>query len=217
MEEEDSGWIEEEMVNTLLSDNYEVFKHYFIDLSEEPHPDPAKADQAKTLFQKYHYPDSFEIFVAKFQTWCKKEKEKRLQTTESCSQTTETRPVQTEPSHWIETERQPTVAIDENQIFRYTPIVPRRVTVVPPFRKRKRGKEEFNAVDFLLQKKKSNEGFSLKFQSDEDVQEELLAVKTTEKKKMSLLTDGVLRKIAEQIELLNQLYDYRLLETCYER
>lgn len=215
MEEEDSGWVEEEIAKALLSEKYEVFQHYFVDLSEEKHPDSVKEEQAKTLFEKYRYPETFENFVTKFQAWCNEKKAKRLQTSEACSQATECHSVQTEPSSFMETT--PTVAIDENQIFHWSPIVHRRVTVVPPFRKRKRCKEEFNSVEFLLQKKKTDDVFSLKFQSDEDVQEELLAVQTTEKKKMSLLADGVLRKIAEQIELVNQMYDYRLLDIYYER
>lgn len=198
---DDDFWILEEVAKALLSESEEAFRHYFVDLKEEPHPNPTLAKKAKTLYSQYQLKETFETFIQKFQEECRKRKEKRESQKETC--------VQTESLGGNDTR---SVEVTEQDLYRPH----RSVSVVPPFRKRKRIQATFNVVDFLIQKRKNDEVFSFKLQSDEDVQEELSRLQTTENKKMSLLANGILRKMAEQIDLMNQMYDYRLLQVDYE-
>lgn len=199
--DEDELYAYEEIAKILLSANKDAFSYYFIDLNPpESHPNPELAQVAKDIFKEYNKTETFEEFVKKFQEACKAKKEKRKHG--ACTQT----PDPIEPNQDL-----PSVEMDK--VYNWNP--PRRVSVLPPFRKRRRT-PSFNVVDFLVQKKKSDEVFSFKLQTDETVQEVLSTLETTEKKKMSLLADGVLRKIAEHVELLNQMYDYRMLQINYE-
>lgn len=200
----DEFWIDEEMAKALLSENYEVFRHYFIDLKEGDPSDENIKKIALQIYEKYGHPEKFDNFVKRFQKLCKEKREERLKKSEECTQ--HSRDTQTEP---------PVYTVNEQEIYTWSPH--RRVSVVPPFRRRRRSPVTFNVVDFLLQKRKSDEVFSFKLQLDEDVQEVLSNLQMTERKKMSLLADGVLRKIAEHIELLNQEYDYRILHVDYEQ
>lgn len=193
---EDEFWIQEDIARALLSENYDVFKHYLIDLSSEKHPDPQADIQARRIFSTYGYPDDFDAFVETFQTLCREKKEKRCES------------VQTEP---VQALRE--VETEDYPLYRDWQ---HRVSVVPPFRKRRRVETGFNAVDFLLQKRKHEETFSLKLHSDDDVQETLSGLQTTEKKKSNLLGEGVLRKVAQLVELLNRTCDYRILEVDYD-
>lgn len=210
--DEDEFWIQEEVVKMLLNQNYDVFRHYFIDLKEGKHPDTSIEEKANNIYKSYGQRDPFDEFVRKFQKGCKEKKEKRINKNEASTHSSQA--VQTESNCLMEPSRLHSVEMDEYEIYKWSPH--RRVSVVPPFRKRRRVPTPFNVVEFLVQKKKSDEVFPFKLQSDEDVQEVLFALETTEKKKMSLLADGVLRKIAEHVELLNQIYDYRILQVDYD-
>lgn len=211
-QDEDDFWIQEELARMLLSHNYDVFRYYFIDLKEEKHPDTTIEEKATEIYNSYGQRDTFHQFVKNFQKGCKEKKEKRVKKNEACTPPAED--ARTEPNRLMESSRLHSVEMDEYEIYKWSPH--RRVSVVPPFRKRRRVPATFNVVEFLVQKKKSDEVFPFKLQSDEDVQEVLSTLETTEKKKMSLLADGVLRKIAEHVELLNQMYDYRILQVEYE-
>lgn len=197
--DEEKFFYYEQLAKMLLSDHKDVFSYYFIDLeSPDTHPDPQVAEE---VFKNYNTKLNFKEFVKTFQEACKAKKEKRKN--EACTQTAD--PI--EPN-------QDQRSVETDKIYNWNP--QRRVSVLPPFRKRRRAPPTFNVVDFLVQKKKSDEVFSFKLQTDENVQEVLSALETTEKKKMSLLADGVLRKIAEHVELLNEMYDYRILQVDYE-
>lgn len=99
----------------------------------------------------------------------------------------------------------------------FDPMVRRTININPSFRNRKRN-EEFDPLKFLMDKKGNQDYYSLQFQSNEDVQDELAIINSSsDKKRLNLLADGVLRKIAEHLENLNRIYNYRLLEVHYEK
>lgn len=94
----------------------------------------------------------------------------------------------------------------------------RRTVNINPFFRNKRRKEEFDPLKFLMDKKVNQDCYSLEFQSDEDVEEELAIMNSSsDKKRLNLLADGVLRKIAEHLENLNGNCNYRILEVHYEK
>lgn len=188
------------VVNALMLENSEIFKHYLVDLSKEPHPDPTKAAEAKNIFRKYGHPSPFECFLADYRKYCqdKKSKESTVQTVN-------------------EPEIEVSIALPdspdvEGRAFDLEP--KRKIHVLPPFRKKRRRKEGFDVAQFLLRKKRSEEVTRLKFLADEDIQENVSRI--TEKEKVDLLIEGVFRNISNQIELLNQTCGYRILEVYYE-
>lgn len=99
----------------------------------------------------------------------------------------------------------------------YDPTIRQTVNINPSFRKRRR-KELFDVVAFLFNKKLEQEYYSLEFQSDNDIHDELTVINSSPyKKKLNLLADGILRKIAEYGENLNRIYNYRMLDIHYEK
>ena len=99
----------------------------------------------------------------------------------------------------------------------YDPMICQTITMHPSFRKKRR-KEFFDAVKFLIQKKLEHDYYSLEFQSDNDVHAELTVINSSPyKKRLNSLADGILRKIAEYGENLNRIYNYRMLDIHYEK
>lgn len=191
------------IVGTLLLQS-PIFKHYFVDLSEEPHKDEQTAIE---IFSHYHYPETFECFVKAFQAYCREKQSVGTQQPEKPSAATDTSEPRGDPREKRMWEERP---------IRVFPV--RHVSVLPPFRKRKAEKEKFNVAEFLLQKKRSHQTFAMKLQSDEEVQEKLNENgETLAKKKKGLLAEGMLRKLAELIESLNQIQTYKLLNIRYEQ
>lgn len=99
----------------------------------------------------------------------------------------------------------------------YDPMSRRTVNINPSFRNAKR-RAEFNALKFLSGKRSNQEYESLQFFSEDDIQDHLHVIDTMpDKKRLHLLGDGVLRKIAEYSEALNRINNYRLLDVNYEK
>lgn len=99
----------------------------------------------------------------------------------------------------------------------FDPMARRTVNINPSFRNKKR-KEEFDPLKFLMDKKLNQDCYSLEFTSNEDVEDEVAIINSSsDKKRLNLLADGVLRKIAEHLENLNRIYNYRILEVHYEK
>lgn len=99
----------------------------------------------------------------------------------------------------------------------FDPMARRTVNINPSFRNKRR-KEEFDPLKFLIDRKLNHDFYSLTFQSDEEVQEEMTIINSfTDKKRLNLLADGVLRKIAEHLENLNRIYNYQILDVHYEK
>lgn len=99
----------------------------------------------------------------------------------------------------------------------FDPAARRTLNVNPSFRNaRRRG--QFNAFKFLSQKKGAQEYERLQLRAEEDVHDHLDAVgASADKRRLDLLAEGVLRKIAEYLETLNKSFDYRLLDVNYEK
>lgn len=99
----------------------------------------------------------------------------------------------------------------------FDPMSRRTVNINPSFRNKKR-KEEFDPLKFLMDKKLTQDCYSLEFCPYEDVEEEIALINSSsDKKRLNLLADGVLRKIAEHLENLNRIYNYRILDVHYEK
>lgn len=82
----------------------------------------------------------------------------------------------------------------------------------------KRCKEIFNPPNFLKIRKISEDYYVLDFQSDDYVEEELSEKNCSlSKKKLDLFADTDLRKIAEHVKALNKMYDYQILNICYDK
>lgn len=99
----------------------------------------------------------------------------------------------------------------------FDPVARRTVTINPSFRNPKR-RADFNAVKFLSEKKSNQEFESIQFLSEDDLQDHLAAIDAfPDKKRLDLLADGALRKIAEYSEIFNKMNNYRLLDVTYEK
>lgn len=99
----------------------------------------------------------------------------------------------------------------------FDPMARRTVHINPTFRNKKR-REEFDPIKFLTEKKGNQEYHVLEFQSDEEMEDELAILQSSsDKKRLNRLADGVLRKMAEHLENLNRVYNYRLLDVHYEK
>lgn len=82
----------------------------------------------------------------------------------------------------------------------------------------KRYKEIFNPLNFLKIRKISEDYYVLDFQSDDYVEEELSEKNCSlSKKKLDLFADTDLRNIAEHVKALNKMYDYQILNICYDK
>lgn len=82
----------------------------------------------------------------------------------------------------------------------------------------RRRKEEFNALNFLMDKKINQDYYPLTFQPEEDIQDLIFTIESSpDKKRLDLLAEGVLRKIAEHLETLNRVCNYRLMNVYYEK
>lgn len=228
--------IDLQVAQSLLLRNPEIFKHYFTNLEKTV---SANHDKAKEIFKNYNYPLSFEKFVEKYQKWCE---EKPVQVSRGTMTETSSRGTMTETSsRGTMTETSPQISLSESAIRTipfetnitesairerslqmmspirksFESVFRHAVLVVPPQKKRKREKEMFDIANFLVENKRNNEAVALTFLSDEEVQEEILS-DDLEKKKISLLFEGFLEKIADLIELLNLTYNFRILDIHYE-
>lgn len=118
--------------------------------------------------------------------------------------------------HWDYTDA-PTSQEEVCKDWIFDPISRRTVNINPSFRNKKR-KEEFDPLKFLMDKKLNQDCYSLEFSPNEDVEEEIALINSSsDKKRLNLLADGVLRKIAEHLENLKRIYNYRILEVHYEK
>ena len=198
--------VDERIAETLLLENSDVFRYYLVDLNETPSD---KHKEAEKIFKKYNYPSTLDEFLKAYRKWCK-DKQNQPASREISGKESFILAEEEYPQNVMECFPQ---TVTESR-FSFEPAF--RYRVDPPFRKRKRQRYEFNAVDFLVGKKRNDEVVSLTFQTDEDIQDKLVVSEVTEKKKLGLLADGLLRKIADQIELLNQMYNYRILDIHYE-
>lgn len=99
----------------------------------------------------------------------------------------------------------------------FDPMTRRMVKINPSFRNAKR-KVEFNAVRFLSEQKTHQTYEPLQFPSDDDIQDQLAVIDALpDQKRLHLLADNVLRKIAEYSEIFNKVFNYRVLDVNYER
>lgn len=183
-----------QVVDALLLRDPDVFGHYFVELSRDPHPDGEKARKAEKIFQRYGHPSPFRCFVEDYQRY--RRDLKKANVAETAVQTT----ARLSESDDREDDLEPS----------------RKICVVPPFRKRKRPKPGFDAVGFLLQKRRSEESHRLKFSADEDVRESVLESRATEKEKIGRLAEGVLKRMSDQVDALSESAGYRLLDVRYD-
>lgn len=98
----------------------------------------------------------------------------------------------------------------------FDPAARRTMAINPSFRNPRR--KEFNALKFLSERRSSEEYELLQFQTEGSVRDHLALVDALpDKKRLHLLADSVLRKLAEHSEVLSKVYNYRLLEVNYEK
>lgn len=99
----------------------------------------------------------------------------------------------------------------------FDPATRRNVSVRSSFRNRRR-REEFDCLKFLMDKKTNQDYCLLEFQPDDELEEEMSAMRSSpDRKRIELLADGVLRRIAEQLEYLNRTNGYRMMDVHYEK
>lgn len=196
--------LQELIASTLLLKDSNVFNHYFKDFGVFPHPESLVHERAETLYKEIakdvyrntEFP-AFKEFVEAYRALCQRQRALPQQTVH---------PPQTQCS-------------DEGQsrICNKWNLIRPKVSVIPPVSRNKRKDEEFNIVDFLLKKKRSDDYFPLTFQSDEEVQDDLTILESPDKKKLDAIGDGILKKMAVYLELLNKERPYRILDVQYER
>lgn len=119
-----------------------------------------------------------------------------------------------EDSHYLESATQPAEVCNR---YIYDPAVRRHYSMNFSDRPRQR-KEEFNAGKFLSDRHREHNYSLLRFQPEQDSQAEWAAMQSdSDRQRIAELADGVLRKIAEHVENLSRMYNYRLLEVHYEK
>lgn len=100
----------------------------------------------------------------------------------------------------------------------FDPVSRRTVNINPSFRNPKSPRVEFNAFKFLMCKKTNRQYEQLQLLLDTDVQNHLAAISSSpNQKRLYLLGDGVLRRLAEHSEVLNKFYNYKMLDVSYEK
>lgn len=84
--------------------------------------------------------------------------------------------------------------------------------------RRNRGKETFDVLKFLKNRKKREDYYILEFQSDDDVEEEMIEKSfSLSKKNLDLFGFADLRRISEHIARLNKMHNYQVLNVCSDR
>lgn len=215
------------IVEELLMEDGAIFNQYFNDAGTIPNLDSETRKKAEKLYNKARQSaninENFWQFVERVQ------KEKR---TQDCGteMNFEFRNVETQTNCITQQNSMTQTSVQDgfrgnsnleddslcsNNYFDPTirRILPLNFT--PSTRKRK---EEFDAVQYLMYKKVNQDYYPLTFQSEEDVQDLLTTIESCpEKKRLDLLAEGVLRKIAEHLETLNRVCNYRLMDVHYEK
>lgn len=188
------------IASTLLLKDSILFNHYFKEFGVFPHPDPQVHERAeacyneiaKDVYQNAQFP-TFKEFVEEYRALGRNALPQPI-----------VHPPQTQCSN-------------ESRICNKWNLIRPKVSVIPPVSRNKRKDEEFKIVDFLLKKKRSDDYFPLTFQSDEEVQDDLTVLESPDKKKLDSIGDGILKKMAVYLELLNKEHPYRILDVQYER
>lgn len=84
--------------------------------------------------------------------------------------------------------------------------------------RRKICKEVFDTLTFLKNRKKSEDYYILEFQSDDDVEEEMIEKNfSLSKKNLDVFGNADLRRISEHVETLNKMYNYQILNVCKDK
>lgn len=225
-----------EMVDTLCITNPEIFNHYFRDLSEGEHE---QHERAIEIYNRYGLQSPFECFVARYRQHRTNEAQSRK---EAAVQTAPVEPGSFAHSRQVSSgmdveellpfrkrkrsareswnEGEPSWAGPEEDLCKpyiYDPAARRHYSINPFFRNTRR-KEEFDAVEFLADRKKQQKYYTLTFESEEDIEIEWASMRSDpDRKRIELLADGVLRKIAEHLENLNRVNNYSMLVVHYEK
>lgn len=215
------------LIEQLLVDDSGIFKQYFNDEGTIPNPDQATRNQAKHIFDEAkasaEINEEFEDFVNRIQN------AKKTPTDCATRIKNSTRNFGIQVNQSLVNNASQTI---DQTSFRYNstleddnlcnnnyfdPMV-RRTLPLNFTSSTRRRKEEFNALNFLMDKRINQDYYPLTFQSEEDVQDLLITIESCpDKKRLDLLAEGVLRKIAEHLETLNRVCNYRIMNVHYEK
>lgn len=211
------------VIEQLMEQNTVIFSQYFNEQGTVINPDKKVRDAAKKLFDECKgvaYPDEeFDTFIERVQ----KVKRKRVDCATQIE--IETRNVDTQVMENLmdnstQTDFRSNSALEDDRLCNnnyFDPMIRRTLplNLTPTMRKRK---EEFNALNFLMDKRVNQDYYPLTFQPEEDVQDLLTTIESCpDKKRLDLLAEGVLRKIAEHLETLNRVCNYRIMNVYYEK
>lgn len=213
--------IDDLIVAILISKDPNVFKYYFKEFGSQP--DQETRENAEKMYDEvaravYNGPEcsatTFDTFVKKYRERCQRQRISRqsVRDQSSSGSSSSNGSSNTVLSTFTEGNEE-----EQSRICNKWNLIRPKVSVVPPVSKKKRNDEEFNVVEFLLKKKKNEDYFSLTFQSDEDVQEDLTILNSPEKNKLNSIADEILKKMAHYLEILNKESCYQILYVQHEK
>lgn len=211
----------DELLIEMLLQEPIIFSQYFNSEGTIPNLDKATKEEAKKIFNKVKIAsesnEEFEDFVHRIQSAKRKSMNRETQV-EFQNNSIGTQVGQSMINNTAHFQNISTLEDDNlcnNNYF--DPSVRRTLPLnfKPSVRKRK---EEFNVVNFLMDKKMNQDYYPLTFQSEEEMQDLISTIDSCpDKKRLDLLAEGVLRKIAEHLETLNRVCNYRIMNVYYEK
>lgn len=198
------------IMNSLLNEDKEIFTKFF-DESELVDEDfnSVIRKRTKELFENYNTDKNFDVFILNVYQSMNKNCNKLLNSNAQHDVSIQT----------VLTQNAFTQTCSEEEYgdnFILNTVAHRMVN--ENLGGNKRCKEVFEPVKFLKTRKISEDYYVLDFQSDDYVEEELSEKKCSlSKKNLDLFADADLSKMSEHIEALNKLYNYEILNICYNK
>lgn len=210
---------DELLLEMLLNEEEEIFNLYFNKEGTIPNPDLATKQKAKELFDKSknasEITEEFDDFVRRIQSSKKKDCAIQVEIPTRNSGTQVEQSFMNNTTHFRNISTLEDDNLCNNNYF--DPTIRRTLPLNfnPSVRKRK---EEFNVVNFLMDKRVNQDYYPLTFQPEEEMEDLLTTIASCpDKKRLDLLAEGVLRKIAEHLETLNRVCNYRIMNVYYEK
>lgn len=209
------------LIETLIDEDPTIFSQYFNSEGTIPNFDMATKEKAKKIFNEAKVApecnEEFEDFVYRIQSCKRKSMDREIQVEISNRSigTQVEQSVMNTTAHFRNISTLEEDNLCNNNYFDPSSRRTLPLNFKPSVRKRK---EEFNVVNFLMDKKMNQDYYPLTFQSEEEMQDFITTIDSCpDKKRLDLLAEGVLRKIAEHLETLNRVCNYRIMNVYYEK
>lgn len=207
------------ILEQLSNEDDAIFNLYFNNEGTIPNPNLATKQKAKKIFDESKAvadsTEDFDAFVHRIQSSKRKDCAIQVESPTRNFGTQVERSFTNNTTHFRNISTLEDDNLCNNNYF--DPTIRRTLPLNfnPSVRKRK---EEFNVVNFLMDKRVNQDYYPLTFQPEEEMQDLLTTIASCpDKKRLDLLAEGVLRKIAEHLETLNRVCNYRIMNVYYEK